>query len=92
LGLGASDEEEAHGNEDFEDEDNAPVSPNEYYLKKNKSVEIASDLMVKIVIQDLKREPHESKTLKFLKSFDSSPYYCPDEDIRELNDEEKSFF
>jgi hypothetical protein len=62
------------------DEESAPISPNDFYQKKNKSVEFASDLMIKIVIQDLKREPFESKTLKFfkdkfLKSFDSSPYF-----------------
>lgn len=44
--------------------------------------------MVKIVIQDLKREPYESKTLKFLRSFDSSPYYGV---TKHLTEEEKSF-
>lgn len=89
IGQDAIDDEEAHANEEFDnDEDFAPTSPNEYIQKKNKSIEIASDLMVKIVIQDLKREPYESKTLKFLKSFDSSPYYNVD---KPLNEEEKSF-
>lgn len=90
IGQEAIDEEEAHANEDFDlDEDrSAPTSQNEYIQKKNKSIEIASDLMVKIVIQDLKREPYESKTLKFLKTFDSSSHYGVNKD---LNEEEKSF-
>lgn len=44
--------------------------------------------MVKIVIQDLKREPYESKTLKFLKTFDSSSHYGVNKATKE---EEKSF-
>ena len=89
IGQEAIDEEEAQATEEFDqDEDYAPISPNEYVQIKNKSIEIASDLMVKIVIQDLKREPFESKTLKFLKSFDSSPYYNVD---KKLNEMEKSF-
>jgi hypothetical protein len=43
------------------------------------------------VIEDLKREPNESKTLKFLKRFDSSPFYNLGENPRDLNENEKNF-
>jgi len=41
-------------------------------IKKNKSIEFAIDIMIKIVIEDLKRSPDKSKTFDFLKTFDSS--------------------
>jgi hypothetical protein len=51
------------------------------------------ELMVKIVIQDLKRDPSETKTFKFLKNFDSSAFYSPitHTDKSKMNEEEKNF-
>jgi hypothetical protein len=40
-------------------------------LRKNKSIEYAIEIMIKIVIEDLKRSPDKSKTCEFLKNFDS---------------------
>jgi hypothetical protein len=49
--------------------------------------------MIKIVIQDLKREPNATKTFKFLKDFDSSAFYNSNAPIdkSKLNEEEKNF-
>lgn len=49
--------------------------------------------MIKIVIQDLKRDPSETKTFNFLKNFDSSAFYNPigQSDKTKMNEEEKNF-
>lgn len=53
------------------DDDIDDESTDQVHFRKNKSIEIASNLMIKIVIEDLKRSPDKSKTYEILKSFDS---------------------
>jgi len=40
--------------------------------KMNKSIETIIDIITKIVLHDLKRVPEHSRTLSFLKSFDTN--------------------
>lgn len=55
--------------DDFDEFDN-PI--NEERNKKYKSVEYALEIMIDIVVEDLKQSPDHSKTFFFLKSFDSA--------------------
>jgi len=60
--------------------------------KKNNSIRYAIDLMIKLVIQDLKYAPDRFKTYEFLKHFDSShdQTYYPSMSIYS-HDEESNF-
>lgn len=48
------------------------------HKKKNKSIEFAIDLMVKIIIYDLRRAPDKTKAFIFLRDFESSSSFPAD--------------
>ena len=62
------------------------------HKKKNKSIEFAIDLMVKIVIYDLRRAPDKTKTFTFLRDFVSSSSFSGNShDISSSHEEESNF-
>lgn len=59
--------------------------------KKNKSIEFAIDLMVKIVIYDLRRAPDKTKTFSFLQDFESGQSSSSNFDNSSSLEEESDF-
>ena len=62
------------------------------HKKKNKSIEFAIDLMVKIVIYDLRRAPDKTKAFIFLRDFESSSSFSVKSDNSSSSHEEESNF